>query len=514
MESLQFFYQMTNTLWGTYGFQALFYVSLILILLLEKRKLMQAGWLGYSACIFLIIYNPIMYFICKYIFGAGSDLTAYYCRLFCLLPIVFAIAYAFTLLMRKTSKWKKLCCTFLLLLTIALNGRSAYGESWFVRASNVNKVPADVIQICALFPAEEDQISIMVPAGLTVYMRQIDSRFRMPYGRYQYADIGSQLQSETQNLETILSYAAETSTDYIVSLYQEELLSQYMDWGCELVGRTDNYMVLKQHCPKWVLTQYADATGNQAMFYMIQNMADKTLIVIDGGWAENAEQVRNVILEKGGTVNAWILTHYHPDHIGAFNNIYQDPQGITINGVYATSYDVDLFQSAAQEWDGIDTFHTFVDHTADANNINYVARDTVLEFSDMKITFYNCWDNLLENIAPGDVLNNASLVFKVETPKTSVLFCGDCHGDIMSDFLIRQYGTRLQADYVQPGHHGNNSLTTDFYTIVSPTGVLFDAPGWLMTGENYSAKDLAAYFQEKGIVCYDYRSAPNRFFLH
>ena len=55
MESLQFFYQMTNTLWGTYGFQALFYVSLILIVLLEKRKLMQAGWLGYSADIDLII---------------------------------------------------------------------------------------------------------------------------------------------------------------------------------------------------------------------------------------------------------------------------------------------------------------------------------------------------------------------------------------------------------------------------------------------------------------------------
>lgn len=513
MNMIDFFRNLTNTLWGSYGFQALFYFSLVIILILEKRRLRQIGTWGYSLCILLIIYNPLMYLFCQYIFGA-HDLTAYYCRLFCLVPIVFVIAYAMILVLQRTSGWKKFLCTFLMILIVAASGHSPYGEEWFIRASNSNKVPDDVIQISALFPEEEDSISIMVPSDLTVYMRQIDSRFHMPYGRGEFTEISNQLLGETQDVAAILNFAVSRETDYIVTSYTEDILAQYRNLGCEVVGFTNRYVVLRQHCPKWILTQYSDDTGSQAMFYTLQNFLNGSLIIIDGGWAGNANQVRNVILENGGIVDAWVLTHYHPDHIGAFNTIYQDPQGITINHVYTTPYDADLFRSVAQEWDGIDTFCTFVDNIANGGVIHYITRDSVVKLSDMKLTFFNCWDPILENVSPGDILNNSSLVFKAETSETSVLFCGNAHGDIMSDFLMKQYGTELKADYVQLGHHGNNSLTTDFYDLVTPEAILFDAPEWLMTGTDYDARILVEYFQEQGIPYYDYRSAPNRFLLY
>lgn len=243
---------MTNILWGTYGFQTLFYFSLILIITLEKEKIIRARWFGYCGCMLLMIYNPIMYFVFIFIFGTGSGFIPYYCRLFCLIPIVFVIAYAVVLILQKKSGWKKFCCTLLMLFIIAISGHSAYGESWFIKASNVNKVPADVIEICTFFPESASCIPIMVPTDLTVYMRQMDSRFSMPYGRNQNTDISNQLQSEAQNIELILDYAVETETDYIVSLYTEELLAQYVNWGCEVIGITDKYMVLKQHCPKHI----------------------------------------------------------------------------------------------------------------------------------------------------------------------------------------------------------------------------------------------------------------------
>lgn len=68
------------------------------------------------------------------------------------------------------------------------------------------------------------------------------------------------------------------------------------------------------------ITQYADITDGQAMFYTIESTKGE-LIVIDGGWVGNADYVRFVIGEKGNKVDAWILTHPHPDHIGAFNEI-------------------------------------------------------------------------------------------------------------------------------------------------------------------------------------------------
>lgn len=248
MENIEFYGQLTNTLWGSYGFQAFFYYSLFLILILEKEKFRQSVTSWYSICILLMIYNPLMFLTCQYIFK-GRDITAYYCRLFCLIPIVYIIAYAAVLVLKNFSGWKKFAYTLFIIFIIAMNGHSVYGEEWFTKASNYNKVPDDVLQICALFQESKERISIMVPTELTVYMRQIDSNFSMPYGRYQSTDISNQLQNEIQDVEAILNYSAKTKTDYIVTLYTEEILAQYRNWGCETIGSTDKYLVLKTKLP-------------------------------------------------------------------------------------------------------------------------------------------------------------------------------------------------------------------------------------------------------------------------
>ena len=41
--------------------------------------------------------------------------------------------------------------------------------------------------------------------------------------------------------------------------------------------------------------------------------------------------------QHGNHVNAWILSHPHQDHAGAFNQIYASPDGITIDAVYDLS---------------------------------------------------------------------------------------------------------------------------------------------------------------------------------
>lgn len=247
METIEFLRQLTDTLWGNYGFQALFYFSLILVFVLEKKRIRRTAWVWYSVLVLLVIYNPAMYYLCQYIFGPNG-LVAYYCRLFCLIPIVFVITYASVLVLQRTDGWKKLFCTIILILIIAASGHSAYGEEWFTKASNYNKVPDDVLQVSSLFSEKEEHIAIIAPTDLASYMRQIDSRFSMPYARG--TDISDQLQSETQDIEAILRYATSVGVDYIVTYYTENILSQYLGWGCEVVGFTNRYVVLKQDCPK------------------------------------------------------------------------------------------------------------------------------------------------------------------------------------------------------------------------------------------------------------------------
>lgn len=255
----------------------------------------------------------------------------------------------------------------------------------------------------------------------------------------------------------------------------------------------------------WVLTQYADLSGNQGMFYTIKS--GDGLIIIDGGWAENAPQVKEVIEANGGLVTAWFLTHYHNDHAGAFNelwNEYRDRIGV----VYCTPLIWDDFIEVAQEWDSPETYETFLKKTEGNEKIIRLHRDDELDIGDIHVEILNAYDEFIKSI--GDIPNNCSLMIKMNVAgSSSILFCGDCHGKDLSNYLVERYGERLKADIVQAGHHGNNSMKTNFYKTTGMKIMLFDAPEWLMTGENYWAKNLKLDCDDWGVKTFDYRTAPN-----
>ena len=133
-------------------------------------------------------------------------------------------------------------------------------------------------------------------------------------------------------------------------------------------------------------------------------------------------------------------------------------------------------------------------------------RNQSFEIDGLRFDIFNAYDQVVYDTCQGDIPNDCSVVFKVSGAKDSILFCGDCHTAEMADMLISRYGENLQAEYVQPGHHGNNSFPTSFYDVVNPSAVIFNAPEWLMTGENYTAKDLKEYFEQKNVKVYDYSS--------
>ncbi|MCR5293977.1 MAG: competence protein, partial [Lachnospiraceae bacterium] len=102
-----------------------------------------------------------------------------------------------------------------------------------------------------------------------------------------------------------------------------------------------------------------------------------------------------------------------------------------------------------------------------------------------------------------------SLVMKISGGKDSLLICGDAHSDELGTFLLKTYGKRMQAKYVQVGHHGNNSFPISFYDAVDPFAVFMDSPAWLLTENGYTAAKLRDSFVRKGTIVYDFRTAPN-----
>ena len=269
----------------------------------------------------------------------------------------------------------------------------------------------------------------------------------------------------------------------------------------------------KKSTAPWSLKQFSDDSGKQGTFYILENNNDGTVIVIDGGTSKNARKVRNEIRKSGGKVDAWIITHFHDDHVEAFNEIYADPGDIEIGKVYTPGIDPDMYMQLIREWDDPGPYNTFMNQTEGDDRIVHPARMDVLEFDGLKIEILCTFDELLLSCFKEymDPANDISMVFKVSGEKDTLLFLGDFHTDALGDGLIQLHGDKLKAEMVQAGHHGNNSLPERFYEFVSPKVMLFDAPKWLMEGEEYTSKDLAAWCDANGIERYDFTSAPNVF---
>lgn len=261
--------------------------------------------------------------------------------------------------------------------------------------------------------------------------------------------------------------------------------------------------------PRWFITQYADVTGLQAMFYTLES--DKgDLIVVDGGNTGNADYVRKIIEEKGGHVDAWFLTHPHPDHIGAFNLLWEELQD-AIDVIYTTDIDYEIYHSTAQEWDDIEGYDIFLNYMTETDKLNYLYTGDELEVCGLRIQIFHSYEDFVGRTS-NNVGNDSSLIIKITNRRESMLFCGDT-GAGMSDRIIERYGSEIKCDYIQMGHHGNGGLSEGFYRLASPRAAFFDAPEWLMNpeeGKNFTTPANRQLMESLGAEVYDYSTAPNR----
>lgn len=260
------------------------------------------------------------------------------------------------------------------------------------------------------------------------------------------------------------------------------------------------------------ITQYGDVTGKQAMFYTIEPQ-DGGLIVVDGGNVGNEGYVREVIRDKGGHVDAWILTHPHSDHIGAFNMLWDELYN-QIDVVYMPDVDYLTYRERAYQWDDFQCFETLQEHMADSDKAVCLYEGDSLEIKGLRFyMLHACGDYVYENSS--DIGNDSGLMIKVVNDQESMLFCADI-GAGMSDRIIKKHGGEIACSYIQMGHHGNGGLSEEFYRLASPRAAFFDAPEWLMNPSEagrYTTPENRRLMEGLGAEVYDYSTAPNEILL-
>lgn len=227
----------------------------------------------------------------------------------------------------------------------------------------------------------------------------------------------------------------------------------------------------------WML---GSATGAQNLSIVIRSPHGK-LIVIDGGWEADADKLSSLILQQGGKVDAWLITHSHEDHVGALCAILNDTASkIKIDKIYCSLATPDWYRQVSPTGAGIaDQLLSAFTKLPVGTVTNNIGRGTEINIDDVNIRVLNN-----RGVYTYNGVNNSSLVYKIRVSGQSILILGDLAYDGGKDLIKTCTAAELKSDIVQMAHHGQQGVDQDAYALIAPTTCLWPSPAWLWNNDN------------------------------
>lgn len=214
----------------------------------------------------------------------------------------------------------------------------------------------------------------------------------------------------------------------------------------------------------------------------IFRLSDGRFLLIDGGWNTPgiAERlVADLYRLSGGKkpeIAAWIFTHAHVDHIGAFFDVSaQFADRVTLDAVIY-SFPGESRLAEMGDW-FVEPFVRNFDKTIAAfgDVTVYKARTGQrYHFAGLDLEILFTFEDY-KMPRPLQNFNDTSLVFRIRTEGQTWMFLGDV-AESGAPILAARYGSLLKSDIVQVAHHGYPGGTDELYDLIAAPIVLWPAP--------------------------------------
>lgn len=229
---------------GTGMYIALFFVSMLYILLKEENKRNKAFFVYFPIFTLFITLNPIFNKLVGSIFTSGV-----YWRVYWIIPLGITIAYgAVKFISNEKEMNKKIIATIGVVLIIIISGKLVYNKENFKKFDNLYKIPDEVVRVTGLISADEEEYKkALVSQNLVAYIRQIDASILLAYRREPegYTDNKYVLTMLSGNSEEIVKLAKANECNYIVLDRGLVITLDLHYFGFERFAETENFVIYK-----------------------------------------------------------------------------------------------------------------------------------------------------------------------------------------------------------------------------------------------------------------------------
>lgn len=242
---------------------------------------------------------------------------------------------------------------------------------------------------------------------------------------------------------------------------------------------------------KTTLYMLQEQSHTQMMSYVLQSMEGK-LVVIDGGTAQDADHLLDTLIRLGGpepTVDLWLLTHPHSDHVNALLEIFSRPNPLKVKKIYSKFLSYEFYEkydkTGAKGARVTAAFNEFKEAHSEICASFETGQKFNIDSVEIKVLY------VPDESITEDTINNSSVVFRVDAEGQRILFVGDLAAKAGDRVLALVPHNELRADFVQMAHHGQDGVKKSFYEAVAPKACLWNTPQWLWDnqrqGEPYNS---------------------------
>ena len=197
------------------------------------------------------------------------------------------------------------------------------------------------------------------------------------------------------------------------------------------------------------------------------------IIVIDGGHGEELprliECLKSVSGEEVPTVTAWLFSHLHGDHYGAYVRLNEQEEWrnkLIVKDMYCNFLEKDFCTKISNEagpgyapvWDTMMNSDKTI-----GVNIHVVQPGDKITVDEIEFEVIHVPEI---EYGPKMNINDSSVVYKMTYDKgQTIMFLGDAEWVCNKD-LVENRADKLKSDVVQVGHHGCGNVSRQCYELI------------------------------------------------